>query len=127
MPSTVRQNPYLQQVCRLGLRGVGFAVPHSGSRAHTLSVAGSDDGAIAHAVLVLDSAVQDIGNDLHVAMRMQGKAMPGLHPVLVDDAQGSESHEARIVVSVKGNECCVLSQPKSPPPRSALRLISIIS
>ena len=77
-------------------------MPHAGARAHALSVAGADDGTVSHAVLVLESSFQDVGDDLHVAVGMHGEAVAALHPVFIDDAQGAESHEARVVIGIKG-------------------------
>lgn len=69
--------------------------------AHPLSIPGVD-GPIPHAVRVLDRTFQNVSNDLHVAVRMHGKNMDRLYPVLIDYTQGAKSHEARIVVLIKG-------------------------
>src|ERR1700730_7930998 len=87
---------------RVGLRRISFTVPHAGARAHALSVAGTNGRAIPHAVFVLESTLQQVGDDLHVAVRMHGETVAPLHPVFVNHAQGTESHEARVVVLIKG-------------------------
>ena len=79
-------------------RVIVFAVTHARARAHALHLAGIDHVAVAHAVFVFETAAQDVGDDLHVAVAVGGKAAPRLHAILVDDAQRAEAHEARVVV-----------------------------
>jgi ribosomal protein S7 len=69
--------------------------------AHALSVAWTNDRTRAQAVLVLKRAVQNVGNDFHVAVRMGGEAFAGPDPVFVDHAQGTKSHETWIVILVE--------------------------
>src|ERR1700680_1681706 len=102
MTATARQYPDLQQMSRIGFRCVGFTVPHSGARAHALSIAGANDRPIPHAVLVLESPFQQVGDDLHVTVRMHGKTMASLNPVFVNHAQGTEPLEARVMVLIEG-------------------------
>src|SRR3569623_1751704 len=47
---------------------------------------------------MLQFAAQDVGNDLHVAVRMRAKAHPGAAQVVIDDPQCAEAHPFRIVV-----------------------------
>ena len=74
---------------------------HAGSGGHVLEFAGNEGLAGAGAVLMLDRAFQNIGEDLHVAVRMLAKARCGRDAVLVDDAQCAEAHVRWIVVLVK--------------------------
>src|ERR1700694_582313 len=54
----VGQNPDLQEVGRIGVRGIGLAMPDSRA-CHPLSITGANDGPIPHTVLVLDSTFQN--------------------------------------------------------------------
>src|SRR5438876_1154402 len=86
----------------LAARGVVLAVRHAGAGAHALHLAGADDGAGPQAVLVLERALDDVRDDLHVAVAVGGKAPARLHPILVHDAQGAEAHVARVEVVGEG-------------------------
>jgi len=55
--------------------------------AHALHVAHANDGAVAHGVLVLELALEEVGDDLHVAMPVLAEALSGGDAVVVDDAQ----------------------------------------
>src|SRR5215831_7127217 len=85
----------------ISLRGIGLAVPDACPRAHPLAVTWPNYRAISQAVFVFESAFQQIGDDLHIAMRVRGKSMARLYPVLIDHSQGPVSHEARIVVLIE--------------------------
>src|SRR5882724_9364057 len=60
-----RQDPYLQQMNRIGFRLVGLAVADAAAGAHALAVAGTDDRAGAERVLVLERALENVSDDLH--------------------------------------------------------------
>ncbi len=77
-------------------------MPHAGAGGHALHVTGADHGAVAHAVPVLQGALQHIGNNFHIAVAVGVEASARLHPVLVDDPQGAEAHECRIVIVAEG-------------------------
>src|SRR5438034_5861507 len=124
--SVLGQNPNLEQMGRIRLGGIRLTVANPGARAHTLSITGTNYRAVSHAVLVFERAFKQIGDDLHVAMRMRGKTMSGLHPIFVDDSKGAESHVAGIVILIEGEAVASVSHPWSPPPRSSLRRIVII-
>src|SRR5690242_10485457 len=47
---------------------------------------------------MLQGSFEHVGDDLHVAMRMRGKAIAGLHPVLVNNPQAAKSHKVGIEV-----------------------------
>ena len=53
-------------------------------------------------ILVRDGAVQDVSDDLHVAMGMGRKARPALDPVFIDHPQGAEAFIGRVVIIAKG-------------------------
>src|SRR6267143_2332392 len=71
---------------------------HPRARAHSLQVARHDDRAIAHAVLVLERAFEDPGDDLHVAVAMGAEALARLDAVVVDDTKRAKSHVLRVVI-----------------------------
>jgi hypothetical protein len=50
------------------------------------------------AVLVLERALEDVGEDLHVAVAVRAEARSRLDPVVVDHAQAAKAHVARVVV-----------------------------
>src|SRR4029079_8280608 len=72
------------------------------SRAHALDLAGPYGAAAAAGILVRDGAVQDVGDDLHVAMGMRLKSRPAFDPILVYDAQCAETFIGGIVIVAKG-------------------------
>jgi hypothetical protein len=90
--------PDLEEVHRVGRRGVELAVGHAGARAHALHVARADDRAGAHRVAVLEPALEHIRDDLHVLVAVRAEALLGLHAVFVDHAQRAEAHVRRVVV-----------------------------
>src|SRR5450759_4037884 len=94
----IRLDPALQQVYEFALRWIELAVLHALPRAHALHVAGTDHRAVAHAVLVLERALEDVGDDLHVAVAMGAEALARLHDVLVDHAQAAKPNVLRVVV-----------------------------
>src|SRR2546422_5966041 len=98
------ENPNLEQMGRIRLGGIRLTVANPGARAHTLSITGTNYRTISHAVLMFESAFQQISDDLHVAMRMRGKTMAGLHPIFVDDSKEAESHVAGIVILIEGED-----------------------
>src|SRR6185295_15245453 len=79
-----------------------LAVPDARARGHPLHVARPDDRAGADAVLVLERALEDIGDDLHVAVSVGVEPAARPHPVLVDHAQRAEAHMLRVVVVAEG-------------------------
>ena len=59
---------------------------HATARPLRPVVAAADHGAIAHAVAVGELSLENIGDDLHVAVPMRAEPLAALHAVLVDDA-----------------------------------------
>src|SRR5205814_1365740 len=87
----VRSDPDLVKMNRFAVAGVELAVEHTPASGDALQFTGMDDSAVAHAVLVLQVATQDVSDDLHVAVRMGSEPHGGSDPVLVDDAKAMES------------------------------------
>src|ERR1700733_762248 len=93
-----RCDPDLQKMNWLGFRMIEFAVRYSRAGAHPLRFAGTNDRAGAEAVLVLERAFENVGDDLHVAMRVGGKPSAWADAILVDDAERAEAHFLGIIV-----------------------------
>ena len=45
-----------------------------------------------------EAALENVADDLHVAMAVGAEALPRLHAIFVDDAKGAEAHVLRVVV-----------------------------
>ena len=71
---------------------------HAGSRAHVLHVARLDDRTVAHAVLVRQRSLEDVGDDFHVAVRMRRKSAAPGYAVIVHHAQGAKLNMLRVIV-----------------------------
>jgi len=98
----VRQDPDLQEMNRLVLGVIELAVTDAGPGTHALYLAGKDHRAGAQAVLVLERAFEDIGDDFHVAVRMRRETFARRHTILVDDAQRGKAHVPRVVIIGEG-------------------------
>src|SRR5690348_11946927 len=94
-------DPDLQEVRDTLRLVVVLAVQHATARRHPLHVARPDRRAVAHRVLVSERALEHVADDLHVAVAVRAEAAPGLHAILVDDAQRAEAHVPRIAGSGK--------------------------
>lgn len=55
--------------------------------AHALHIPGADYRAVAHAVLMLQLAFQDIADNLYIPMTMSTKALAWLNAILIDNTQ----------------------------------------
>ena len=51
---------------------------------------------------MLERALEHVGDDLHVAVRVRAEAAAGRDAVVVDDAQRAEPHVRRVVVVAEG-------------------------
>src|SRR5262249_6916030 len=74
------------------------AVGDAGSGAHALELAGPDHRASTHAVAMGQFALEHIGDDFHVPMRVGAEPLPTLDAILVDHTQRPEPHLPRIIV-----------------------------
>ena len=97
-PVLGRHDPDLQQMAGFGGAGVELGMDDAAPGAHALDFAGADDAAAAGGILVLERAVHQVGDDLHVAVAMRRKAAAAPDPVLVDDPQGPEAFMRRVVI-----------------------------
>src|SRR5262249_39614261 len=102
--------PYLVEVHRFGLGVIELAVANAGAGAHLLHLARLDHGTGSHAVFVFEGALEHVGDDFHVAVRMRWKPVARLDAIFVDHAQAAEPHEARIVI-VAERKCVVRIEP----------------
>src|SRR4051812_24034042 len=82
----------------LRLRGIELAMAHALTGRHALYITRLHDRAVTHGISMLERAVEHIGHDLHVPVRVSWKPSAGGHAILVDHTQGAKSHVARIVV-----------------------------
>ena len=89
---------------------VEFAVLDARAGGHVLNLAGPDDAAIAHRVLVFERAAQNVSDDFHVAVRMRAKAAAARDDVVIDDAKRAESHVLRVVI-IRKRKCEMRIQP----------------
>src|SRR5579864_911165 len=85
-------------MCGLVGRRVELGMDDASAGAHALDLARTNDAASADGILMLERAVDEIGHDFHIAMAVWLKAAAARYPVLVDDAQRSETHMLRIVI-----------------------------
>ena len=97
-----RLDPDLQQVGRLVRRGIELAVQDALAGAHALHLAAPDDAAVAEAVLVLEGAVENVRDDLHVAVAVHAEAAARRDAILVDHAQHAPAHVVRILIFGEG-------------------------
>ena len=103
-------DPDLQQMRFLVGQRVEFAVHDALAGRHALHLAAPDDAAVAQAVLVLQGAGQDVGDDLHIPVAVRAEAHARRHAVLVDDAQDAPAHLGRVVILGEG-EAVLRPQP----------------
>ncbi len=82
--------------------GAGLAIVlgmhDAGAGVHHLHVARGGPALVAEIVAMGDGALADIGDDLHLAVRMRVEAGIRRDLVIVPDAQPAEAHALRVVV-----------------------------
>lgn len=71
---------------------------HATTGTHALNFARDDRRAMANGILVRQSTLDHVTDDLHVAMAVGAEALAWLHTILVDHAQRAPVHVADIVV-----------------------------
>src|SRR5438128_11544722 len=67
---TLRKNPDLKEVHRCLIRRIRLTVHYAGAGTHALHLAGPDHRPRSHVVAMCELTVEDIRDDLHVAMTM---------------------------------------------------------
>ena len=83
----------------VGMVPVVLGVANAGPRAHHLDVARLGAALVAEAVVMRDRARADIGDDLHVGMRVRGKARIGRDLVVVPHAQSPVPQPLGVVIA----------------------------
>src|SRR5262249_19289154 len=96
------QDPDLEKMDGLRPGVVVLAVRHARARPHELNLPRPDDTAPARAVLVLESAFEDVGQNLHVAVAVPAEALAGLDTVVVQHPKGSKAHVRGVLVVTEG-------------------------
>ena len=86
---------------RLLFGRIVFGMQHARPCAHALDFAGADDPDIAHIVFVFEGPIDDVGDDLHLAMPVHGKAACGRHNIIVEYAKGAKIHVGWVVIMVE--------------------------
>src|SRR5690554_2712344 len=100
-PFFVGQDPYLEQPRFLVLQ-VELAMGDASAGTHYLYIAREGPALVAQTVLVGDRSLADIGDDLHVAVRMGWEPRMRSDDVIVPYAQMSPVHAFGIMVFSKG-------------------------
>src|ERR1035441_2148370 len=85
-----------------GARPVELAVHDAGAGGDALEVIGVQGLDISHAVLVGQGAGEDVGENLHVLVPVRAESLAWADAVLVDDAEGSETHVFGVVIAGEG-------------------------
>ena len=93
----VRQDPDLEQP-RRHIFPIIFGMHDAGSGMHHLHVPGFGPSLIAQIVAMGDRAFADIGDDLHLPVRMRVEAGAGGNLVIVPDAQPAQAHAIGVMV-----------------------------
>lgn len=75
---------------------------YAGAGAHPLHITIAKYGSVAHAVLVGQLTVEDIGNNFHIPVPVGTEAFGRLNPVFIDNEKWPETSVARIVVMPEG-------------------------
>src|SRR5215510_9681860 len=100
-PGAIRQYPHLEQLNRRVFRKVEFGMRDARARRHPLHFAGANQPGATGAVFVPQRALQYVGHDLHLAMRMRRESPLARDRVMIEDTQRPESHVVRVVVTVE--------------------------
>ena len=101
-PTLIRLRPDLQKVHLIVLIAVVLGMPNPRPRAGELDLAAREVLQVAHGVLVLQGAVDDVAEDEELGVAVGAEAGAGLDAVFVDDAQRAPALVARVVVRREG-------------------------
>src|SRR5229473_766466 len=96
------KKPDLVQVHGFSGRVIELAVAHAGAGRHALQFAGPDGGTVAHAVLVLQAAIQDIRDNFHIAVTVHAEALAWLHAVFIHDPERAKAHLPGVIIIGEG-------------------------
>src|SRR5215467_366334 len=77
-------------------------MPDTRSGTHHLHIACLGSALVAEAVLVRDGALADVGDDLHVSVRMGRKASVGGDLIVIPHAQSAPAHSPWVHVFTEG-------------------------
>src|SRR5690606_7460112 len=103
-------------------RCIEFAVGNAAAGSHALHVASGNAFAVANAVAVLDDAVEPVGDDFHIAMRVRTETATPHDSVVVDDTQDRNPH-AFAVVKLRKRKRVVAVEPIDAGVAATLRCI----
>lgn len=80
---------------------VVFRVKYSRASAHSLYLASTNHGLVAHAVFVPQCAAQWDGHDLHIVMGVHAKTHSSGNDIVIEDPQCAEMYPVGIVLPGK--------------------------
>ena len=95
------RDPQLYQVYGILLGVIIFGVAHSGAGAHPLNFTRTYHANVSHIIFVFQGAFDDVGDDFHLAMRMQRKTACRGDDVIIENAQRAKIQVLGIVIMVK--------------------------
>ncbi len=98
----VRKHPDLIELSTVFFGGIELAMSQARSGTHVLQVARTDDGAITHAVPVLQFAGNYVGKDLRVLVGMSGETTAWFNDIVIHHDQGMKTAVLRIVIIGEG-------------------------
>ena len=101
-PALIGLSPDLQEVHLIIPIAVVLGVPDPRPRASELNLPTREILQVAHGVLVLQGAVDDVAEDEKLGVAVRAEARAGLDAVFVDDAQRAPALVARVVVRCEG-------------------------
>src|ERR1700722_7564206 len=83
----------------LGAGRVELAMHNARAGGHALDLIRSERLLMAHAVLMRQRTLGDVGEDFHIAMGVHAEALAGSHAVFIDHTQAAETHELGVVIA----------------------------
>ena len=96
-----RHEPHLQEVHGLCGAVIELAVRDAAAGRHALHLARTNHRRRSEAVAMRERAGHHVGDDLHVAMTVLGKAAARDHAIVIDDAQAAKPHVVWVSVFAK--------------------------